>query len=226
MLAGASISLQWVPGHKDVVGNELADTLAKEAAVLAPSSTTTSLALSAIKIKSIARNDWTERLQQYKLKAIKDNSKNYSSKFSLKIRRQLCIPRGTKRLLASTFYQLKFGHGFNNCYMQRIRKRESCRCRCGAPRQTPEHLLLRCSSYRGARRQLKEDLSNYRPTLALLLHSKQGIAATLKYLQATLVGTRLWNLGQLQDEAEELDAEEVERQEEEAEERREEEEAQ
>jgi hypothetical protein len=43
---GAAISLHWVPGHKDVAGNEKADSLAKLAAKKLPSSDITSVAKS------------------------------------------------------------------------------------------------------------------------------------------------------------------------------------
>jgi ribonuclease HI len=41
---GASISINWVPGHTEVYGNELADSLVKQATTLAPSTDITSFA--------------------------------------------------------------------------------------------------------------------------------------------------------------------------------------
>jgi ribonuclease HI len=50
---GANISIHWVPGHKDVVGNERADSLAKAAAKKTPTTHTTSLAMTGIRIKAL-----------------------------------------------------------------------------------------------------------------------------------------------------------------------------
>jgi ribonuclease HI len=54
---GANISFYWVPGHKDVVGNGRADSLAKAAAKKTSSTYTTSLAMTDIKIKALAHEE-------------------------------------------------------------------------------------------------------------------------------------------------------------------------
>jgi ribonuclease HI len=62
---GANISIHWVPGHKDEVGNERADSLAKAAAKKTPSTHTTSLAMTGIKIKTLASQEWQQTLTKY-----------------------------------------------------------------------------------------------------------------------------------------------------------------
>jgi hypothetical protein len=52
----------------------------------------------------------------------------------------------TKRVIASAFYQLKIGHGYNKAYLHRIDKVDSSNCSCGA-KQKPEHLLLSCRQH-------------------------------------------------------------------------------
>ena len=204
--AGASISLHWVPGHTDVPGNERADELAKEAAKMSPSSNTTSLALTGIRIKSLANKEWREHLNEYTPMAIQKNPRTYAAKFPWRIGKKLCIPQGTKRETASAFYQLKTGHGYNKSYLHRIGKSETDSCSCGA-RQTPEHLLLSCKRNSEARKKLVEEMGTHRLTLPLLLHSKQGIEKTLNFLERTRIGTRKWHLGQLEEEHEEEEGE-------------------
>jgi ribonuclease HI len=62
---GANISIHWIPGHKDVVGNERADILAKAAAKKTPSTHTTSLAMTGIRIKALAHQEWQQVLTRY-----------------------------------------------------------------------------------------------------------------------------------------------------------------
>ncbi|PVH68720.1 hypothetical protein DL98DRAFT_554737 [Cadophora sp. DSE1049] len=50
---GASISINWVPGHTGVYGNELADSLAKQATTLAPNTDETSFAVLGCKAKEV-----------------------------------------------------------------------------------------------------------------------------------------------------------------------------
>jgi ribonuclease HI len=53
---GATISIFWVPGHEDITGNERADALAKQAAMLDfPHTEITSLAMTGMRIKQLAR---------------------------------------------------------------------------------------------------------------------------------------------------------------------------
>ena len=57
---GATITLNWVPGHTDIAGNELADKLAKEATLQATTTRETSFAVLQLKAKELARREWTQ----------------------------------------------------------------------------------------------------------------------------------------------------------------------
>lgn len=191
---GATVSLHWVPGHKDVEGNERADGLAKMAAKMTPQSNLTSLALTGIRIKNTARVEWGHVYLRYKASTVRDKRSSYATKFDLAIRKRILIPTGTKRLLASTFYQLKLGHGYFKQYLARVNKSDTPRCSCGAI-QSPEHLLLSCKWLRTERKMLMEELEENDLSLTLLLHTSVGVAATLRFLDRTKVATRKWQLG-------------------------------
>jgi hypothetical protein len=150
--------------------------------------------MTGIRVKDIAHQEWVSELREYVPKAIRRNPNTYSNKFKWKIRKRLAIPIGTRRETASTFYQLKIGHGYFKSYLAGIDKCDSSCCSCGA-KQTPEHLLLSCPLFSLARKELVNNLKEKKLTLPLLLHTKKGIAATLAFIESTKMATRKWHLG-------------------------------
>ncbi|EMD88004.1 hypothetical protein COCHEDRAFT_1111840, partial [Bipolaris maydis C5] len=73
-------TIQWVPGHQGVIGNERADALAKEATKLDPSSSRTSLAVIGTRIKQLGEREWLSYLGQYGRKAITLNPTTYAAR--------------------------------------------------------------------------------------------------------------------------------------------------
>ncbi len=55
---GALVTLNWVPGYTDIVGNEIADSLAKEATKLDPAEDETSFVVLGLRIKALASQEW------------------------------------------------------------------------------------------------------------------------------------------------------------------------
>ncbi|KAF1344334.1 hypothetical protein EJ07DRAFT_186282 [Lizonia empirigonia] len=103
--------------------------------------------------------------------------KSYFSQrpYSLLIQKRVRVPPGTRREIASAYYQLKLGHGYNKAYLFQIGKADHPYCSCGA-KQTVEHLLLSCKWY-------KQDRKN-------------PPKATLAFITSTKIGTRKWHLNQ------------------------------
>ena len=112
---------------------------------------TTSLAVIGMRIKNIATTEWNKVLADYKPAAIQRNEATYASKYNRKVRKRFGVPPGTRREIASAFYQLKIGHGYLKDHLYRITKSDSPLCSCDA-RQTSEHVLLSCKWLKDALR--------------------------------------------------------------------------
>ena len=106
-------TIYWVPGHQNIIGNEKADALAKEATKLDPNSSKTSLAVIGTRIKQLGEQEWHSYLEQYRKKAITINPNTYAARYKWKIRKQIATP-STSREVSSAFFQLKLGH----CYLR------------------------------------------------------------------------------------------------------------
>ena len=123
-------------------GNELADALAKQATRIAPSSHQTSFAVLGYKVRELCATEWQDTLDQPSRQQ-NQNPNSYRNQFPWRLWTKIQLPPGTKRMLASSFYQLKLGHGYIKAYLHRIGRAGNNRCRCGK-KETAEHLLLSC----------------------------------------------------------------------------------
>jgi hypothetical protein len=149
-----------------------------------------------VKIRQIGITEWRTQLAKQPRNL---NPASYSRIFPWKILAKIQLPTGTKRELASAYYQLKLGHGYFKSYLRRLGHSTNDRCRCGKS-ETPEHLLLSCSLYKEARQQLRTEMNNTRLDLVVLLHTKLGIEKTIRFLKETGIGTRSWHLARVQDD--------------------------
>jgi hypothetical protein len=151
------------------------------------------------KIRQIGITEWRSELAKYtRTASVNLNPASYSRKFPWKIQARIQLPSGTKRELASAYYQLKLGHGYFKAYLNRLGHSANDKCQCGK-KETPEHLLLSCSLYNEARQQLRTEMNNIRLDLVVLLHTKLGIEKTIRFLKDTGIATRRWHLARTQD---------------------------
>jgi ribonuclease HI len=193
---GATITINWVLGHEDILGNETADTLAKEATKKAPESNSTSFALLGLKIQELRAREWARVIQDHKdkrKKAKDDNPTTYSNTYDWRIGKKLALPQGVNRQIASSFYQLKIGHGYLKSYLHRIKRANNPDCLCGHP-ETTNHLLLSCNKLKDKRSIIRESLGTKFLSLPLLLHTAVGIEKALGFLKSTRICSRVWHL--------------------------------
>ena len=191
---GGELTYHWVPGHTNVQGNERADTLAKAATFERPTSHQTSYAMLGLRMKQQRIREWKHSIEVRSAKSKTSNYHySYRKRFEWKLQSKMLVPMGTQRKTASAFYQLKLGHGQFRSYLYQRGHVEDDMCYCGA-KETPEHLLLVCPMYTGARCKLKDHLKENKPTLQQLLTTARGIEATLEFLNTTEIATRKWHL--------------------------------
>ncbi|APA14966.1 predicted protein [Sclerotinia sclerotiorum 1980 UF-70] len=188
---GAEISLNWVPGHTSVEGNELADKLAKEATTIQPTSNETSFGLLGMTVKEYASDQWLDTLKQYELRSNQSPS-TYSKLFSWKIGSKIKLPSGTTRNTASAFFQLKLGHGYIKSYLHRF-KLTNNKCICSNI-EAPQHLLISCPIYKTKRKEIFKKIPLSKNTIQFLLHTKIGIELAIKFINITKIATRAWHL--------------------------------
>ena len=137
-------------------------------------------------------------MQKYQEKLKKANYTNphaYNNLYYYRFSNKLILPFGVPRQIASSFYQLKIGHGFFKHYLYRIKRANNDLCRCNSGQsETPKHLLTGCRDAKEHQRALKESLGTQNLSLALLLHTTVGIQYTLEYLKNTRICTRKWHI--------------------------------
>ncbi len=77
---GATVTLQWVPGYTDIVGNELADKLVKDATKHTPISEKDSFTLLGLKFKQTRQLEWNTILDKYS-KKLNTNPATYTRNY-------------------------------------------------------------------------------------------------------------------------------------------------
>lgn len=151
-----------------------------------------SFAMLGTKIRQIRIHEWNKHIQDYKDQ--RHTTLSYGRLYDLKTRGKVSLPRGTKRELASAYFQLKIGHGYNKSYLARVDNSGSNTCRCGFP-ETPVHLLMYCNWYNEARARMKQKYFENTPlALRVLMETLIGAKAILSFIRETGISTRNWHL--------------------------------
>ena len=121
------VVLQWIPGHCNIFGNEVADELAKKGSELEQIHQDLNLNETRTIINATIDKRWKETHPQYDKK---DHIYNLSHADQVTIFRLRC---GHNRLCCHMFNCFKLG--------------ETARCECGADKQDAQHILQDCILY-------------------------------------------------------------------------------
>jgi ribonuclease HI len=189
------LTIRWTAGHSGIPGNEKADKEAKSAAEGVSSNAAdlprylrkpTKKSISALKQKhnDKAKEAWKEewhKSERYKRFQAPDIVTPYSKKFI-----KLISNNRISRRSASLIYQLRVGHAPLNNYLHRFHKVDSPRCpACGAPKETAEHFIKRCTGYAHERWLLMREFKASDPKLEEILSDPEAISQLSKYLTET-----------------------------------------
>ncbi|TFY52761.1 hypothetical protein EVJ58_g9832 [Rhodofomes roseus] len=190
---GIKFTLRWVPGHKGVEGNEMADEEAKRAArgegsaaAQLPRWLRASLPISLAKVRQTfneelgekARAEWRTSPRTERMDRVDPDLP--SRKYGKLVER---LPRRH----ASILFQLRTEHAPLQQHLHRIKKVDSPTCpNCDTARESVYHYLLECPAHDDQRARLAHDLG---PAVAgsvrHLLTEPKALSPLFRYIHAT-----------------------------------------
>jgi len=141
------VTLCWVKAHAGILGNELADTLAKKAA------TNESLTEDYKRIpKSVMKRELEEE-------SVRKWQRNWAQTTKGSITKEY-FPNVEERLkmrinLTQNHTAIVTGHGKTRSYLHRFKIIEEPTCPCGTAEQTTDHLIFECETITKERERLK-----------------------------------------------------------------------
>ena len=200
---GVKVFIQWCPSHMGIAGNELADTLAKQAVESRQPQIQPIVSLGHLKrlAKKEITTTWQHLWQTWEAKEesgkrVGGMGRGYrliskdSLSFSLRPKPIfLNLPKAT----ISAYIQLKTGKGLLKSFQYAIRRASDDKCFCSAAkRQDTRHLLLECKEFAEERKMLIKRLKGIPLGLIVLFCTTPGHKALIEFLQDTKICTMGW----------------------------------
>ncbi|KAJ5527903.1 hypothetical protein N7513_012062 [Penicillium frequentans] len=147
---GQEVSIQWVPGHVGIEGNERADEAAKLAARRPARQLDENPGISLAFVHRSCTENTRDRKQAWLARALAKRARNQQRAYrpNRGWRMDPVASQATKPL-ATRYFQLKSGHAAIGAHLHHIHARESPACNQGdAPAQTVHHALFECRAWK------------------------------------------------------------------------------
>jgi hypothetical protein len=178
-LGSIDIELAWIPGHHGIIGNERADSIAKDAVNKRPLFHST-ISWAREKAKSRATKTWqTEWLARPHINLAATALSLAPSAKLTRFHQSFNGPRETH----TRIMQILLGHSFCGEYYSRFVPSESVECPCGHPIQTRTHIITECPLLEPHRHHLRT--ASHPLSLPILLSTKTGLKALAKFISAS-----------------------------------------
>ena len=189
------LTVRWIPGHKGVQGNELADAEAKRAAE-SPVNTSARRKLPRY-LQSTPLPHSVSALKQWHRKALMEKWKTEWSTSPRYIRAKAIDPdmpsphflkliESLPKKCASVYIQLRTNHAPLNAYLNRIGKRDSPNCQhCEGKEETAHHFLLDCPFYARERHTLAVALRRDATSFRYILTKEEATEHLMRYVNST-----------------------------------------
>ena len=192
------VYLYWVPSHVGVLGNEIADKLAKLSLTKKPSPRDIFVSISHLRRLAKARGpiEWATIWETEAEKG--SRASGLGSHYQRICQGSLNFKTAANTLALtrrhqSAYTQLKLGIGYLEAYQRLIGNSGSNEYRrYYSGKQTTSHLVLKCAAYTQERREAWKALKGQLPSLQLLFCTKLGREALGAFLLATEVCTAKW----------------------------------
>ena len=165
-----AVTLQWIPSHCNLPGNEGADSLAKEGTTKQQVDRSTSYLEVKTILKAKQHSKWRHKHPRY----------NKADPFYLLTRREQV-----------TAFRLRTGHSSLKYHLySKLRIGHTEQCPCGTGSQTTEHLLQSCPAYEPLRKGIWPD---HTPVARKLYGSLRDLRCTATFIEET--GVSIWRTG-------------------------------
>jgi len=183
-------TLRWVPGHKGIEGNELADVEAKKAARGDSSSVEdlpswlreTELPASLSRVRQ-TRNEEITRLAKAEWKGSPRAERMNRIDPEMPSKKYLKLAEKLPRKQASILIQLRTEHAPLQRYLFRIQKADTPVCpSCGRTRETVYHFLMECPAHNEHRDRLARDAGPAARSIKDLLNSPNTLKPLFRYI--------------------------------------------
>ena len=175
-----SLEFCWVPSHREIPGNVLADHFAKQATkLISPEETTVSLQFLKEKIKTFSQELWQAEWQRSKTGHI--TKLFFPTPNSAKLLNEINVPHSTIQLLS--------GHSRLNTFLARISTISSGLCACEMENESIEHFLFRCPRFIVQQNTFRLSLLSLQtpwpPPLNALAQSTERLHSLIHYVTST-----------------------------------------